>query len=98
MARVSRSVSRTAEFASNLIADNVPSGEAAVHRFGRDYASALEAYDKTEETYRDDPDAEVVLLGSDSLETLGRAHSSHFQLSEHIDHAMARELAELGLR
>ncbi len=40
----------------------------------------------------------MVLLGSDSLETLERAYSSHFQLSEHIDHAMAHSLAELGLR
>jgi hypothetical protein len=81
-----------------LIVYSIPSGEAKVMRFGRDYAAALRAYDETEEQYRDDMDTEVVLLGSDAYETLERTHSSYFHLSEHIDQAVARELAELGLR
>lgn len=81
-----------------LIIYNIPKGEAQVKRFDQDYDGALAAYEETEKCYRDDPSVEVVLLGSDSLETLERTHSSYFELSEHIDHVVARELAELGLR
>jgi hypothetical protein len=39
-----------------------------------------------------------VLLGSDSIETLERTHSSYFELAEkHVDRLVAKELAELGL-
>jgi hypothetical protein len=56
-------------------------------------------YNEAEKVHRDDPNTEVVLLGSDSAETLERTHSSYFELSEkHIDQVVARELAELGLR
>ena len=67
-------------------------------RSGATMSRALVAYNEAEEAHRDDPDVEVVLLGSDSIETLERTHSSYFQLSEkHIDQVVARELAALGL-
>lgn len=82
-----------------LIVYNIPLGIADVHPFHTEYAAALAAYAQAEERWRDDDDTEVVLLGSDSLETLKRTHSSYFELSErHADQVVGRELAELGLR
>ena len=82
-----------------LVVYNIPAQKADVVPFGSDYGAALAAYDQAEEAHRDDSDYEVVLLGSDSLETVERTHSSYFELSEsHIDQVVARELAELGLR
>jgi len=82
-----------------LVVYDIPAAKADVVHFGADYVGALEAYEEAEKTHRDDPNTEVVLLGSDSAETLERTHSSYFELSErHIDQVVARELAELGLR
>jgi hypothetical protein len=82
-----------------LVVYNIPAGKAEVCSFERDYDGALAAYNSAEEAHRDDPNIEVVLLGSDSIDTLERTHSSYFELSEkHIDQVVARELAELGLR
>jgi hypothetical protein len=82
-----------------LIIYNIPEQLAQVVPFERDYRAALEAYNRAEEEHREDRNTEVVLLGSDSIETLERTHSSYFELSErHIDQFVARELAELGLR
>jgi hypothetical protein len=81
-----------------LVVYNIPAARAEVVSFGHDYVLALKAYNEAEESHRDDPDVEVVLLGSDSIATLERTHSSYFELSEkHIDQVVARELAALGL-
>jgi hypothetical protein len=70
-----------------------------VEEFGRDYAAALAAYTEAEEAHRDNSNIEVVLLGSDSRETLERTHSSYFDLADrHVDRLVGRDLAELGLR
>lgn len=82
-----------------LLVYDILGARAEVTPFGTDDAAALEAYNSTEAAYREDPNTEVVLLGSDSVETLERTHSSYFELSErHVDQVVARELAELGLR
>jgi hypothetical protein len=82
-----------------LVVYDIPAAEADVVHFGVNYGAALAAYEEAEKSHRDDPNTEVVLLGSDSAETLERTHSSYFELSEkHIDQVVARELAELGLR
>jgi hypothetical protein len=82
-----------------LVVYDIPAAKADVVHFGTDYAEALAAYNEAEKLHRDDSNVEVVLLGSDSAETLQRTHSSYFELSEkHIDQVVARELAELGLR
>lgn len=82
-----------------LVVYDIRSAMADVVNFGTDYDGALEAYNQAEEAHRDDANTEVVLLGSDSIETLKRTHSSYFELSEkHIDQVVARELAQLGLR
>lgn len=81
-----------------LVVYDIPNGLAHVDRFGRDYDAALAAYARAEEDHRHDSDVEVVLLGSDSIETLERTHSSYFELAEkHVDRLVAKELAELGL-
>jgi hypothetical protein len=82
-----------------LVVYDIPRGEAHVEPFAADYEAALAAYNEAEAQHRSDEDVEVVLLGSDSLATLGRTHSSYFELREkHADQVVARELADLGLR
>lgn len=81
-----------------LVIYDIPNGLAHVESFGQDYDAAIAAYAEAEEEHRSDPNVEIVLLGSDSLETLERTHSSYFELAEkHVDRLVARELAELGL-
>lgn len=81
-----------------LVIYDIPNGLAHVDSFGQDYDAAIAAYAEAEEEHRNDPNVEIVLLGSDSLETLERTHSSYFELAEkHVDRLVARELAELGL-
>ena len=55
------------------------SAHADVRPYGTDYDAALEAYEQAEEDARGCSDVEVVLLSSDSLETIKRTHSSYFQ-------------------
>jgi hypothetical protein len=81
-----------------LVVYDIPNGLAHVESFERNYDAALVAYAEAEANYRRDGNVEVVLLGSDSIETLERTHSSYFELAEkHVDRLVARELAELGL-
>ena len=44
----------------------------------RDTRRALEAYAALEEQYRSNPRVEVVLLGSDSIDTIKVTHSNYF--------------------
>lgn len=82
-----------------LVIYDIPNGKADVTPYGTDYEAAVVAYNQAEEANRENDEVEVVLLGSDSVWTLHRTHSSYFELSEkHIDQVVARELAELGLR
>lgn len=81
-----------------LVVYDISHGLAHVEPFGRDYDAALTAYANSEEENRRNENVEVVLLGSDSIETLERTHSSYFELAEkHVDRLVARHLAELGL-
>lgn len=47
-------------------------------QFGPDVDAALRAYALAEEFYRTDPDVEIVLVGSDSLETVQLTHANYF--------------------
>lgn len=81
-----------------LVVYTIAEGVARVEEFGQDYPAALEAYAAAEARFREDDDTEVVLLGSDSLGTLKRTHSSYFELDDrHVDRVVAKDLAELGL-
>ena len=82
-----------------LVIYDIAHALAHVDRFEKNYEAALAAYAEAEARYRDDDGIEVVLLGSDSIETLERTHSSYFELAEkHVDRLVAQELAELGLK
>jgi hypothetical protein len=81
-----------------LVIYDIPHGLAHVEPFGLEYDRALAAYAEAEQRHRNDDNVEVVLLGSDSEETLERTHSSYFELAEkHVDRQVARDLAEIGL-
>lgn len=56
----------------------------------RDTRRALEAYVALEEQYRSNPRVEVVLLGSDSIETIKVTHSNYFDdiRSDYFDNAV----------
>lgn len=47
--------------------------------YGEDADAAMAAYASTEAEYRDRKDVEVVLIGSDSLETVKRTHANYFE-------------------
>lgn len=82
-----------------LVVYDVMAGEATIEPFGPDYKAAVAAYEGAEREHRDDGNIEVVLLGSDSRETLERTHASYFHLLDrHVDQVIGRELAALGLR
>jgi len=81
-----------------LVVYDIANGLAHVDQFDKDYDLALAEYTPAEALYRQDENVEVVLLGSDSLETLERTHSSYFELAErHVDRLVGKDLAELGL-
>lgn len=81
-----------------LVLYDIPNGLAHVETFGLDWTKAVEAYGEAEEAHRDDHNVEVVLLGSDSLETLERTHASYFELADkHVDQMVARDLAEFEI-
>lgn len=47
--------------------------------FGTDRDAALNAYGAYEQKFADDPSIEVVLIGSDSLETIRTTHPHYFE-------------------
>jgi len=65
-----------------LIVYDIPSANADVRPYGTDYDAALEAYERAEWAAFDRSDVEIVLLSSDSLETIKRTHSSYFHKPE----------------
>jgi hypothetical protein len=82
-----------------LIVYDIERSLAQVEPFELDHDAALAAYAEAEARFRDDANVEVVLLGSDSRETLERTHASYFELGDnHVDRVVGRELLQLGLR
>jgi hypothetical protein len=53
-------------------------GEATVVEFGTDYEAALRAYSEAERENGLEPRVNTVLIGSDSLATIEKTHSSYF--------------------
>lgn len=81
-----------------LVIYNIDKGKADVEPFGKDYSGAVKAYAAAERRFGGEKNIEVVLLGSDSFETLERTHSSYFELGRrHADSIVRRQLADLGL-
>jgi hypothetical protein len=78
-----------------LVVFDVRRAHAEVEEFDSDYDAAIQAYDERESQFRDHPDIEVVLLSSDSIESVYRTHGSYFEGSDrHLDDIVARELEE----
>jgi hypothetical protein len=78
-----------------IVIYDIPGREAEVLPFENDYAAALARYEQLEQEHRQDPDVEVVMLGSDSVEAIRKTHSSYFDLhGEHISAWVERELTE----
>jgi hypothetical protein len=50
----------------------------AEKHFDRDSDSALAAYAKCEQRYRNQPKIEIVLIGSDSIETVRLTHANYY--------------------
>ena len=46
--------------------------------FGTDLAAAVRAYGKMEKEHRDNSDIDILLVGSDSLETVKVTHANYF--------------------
>lgn len=63
------------------------------NEFGEDAEAAVAAYSACEERYRDKDRIEVVLIASDSIETIRSTHSNYFDGS--VVH-QSRFLAGLG--
>lgn len=47
--------------------------------FGTDTESATSAYRELEQQYRDDPLMDIVLVGSDSIDSVRVTHSNYFE-------------------
>lgn len=46
--------------------------------FGRDLVAAVQAYGEMEKRHRDNEEIDIVLVGSDSLETVKITHANYF--------------------
>ena len=53
-------------------------GKLIVQRPYVDSSEAVRAYEKMEETYRDNKSMEIVLVGADSIETVMLTHGNYF--------------------
>lgn len=81
-----------------LITYDIKNGVAHVDAFDEDYDGALAAYEAAEAETRDDSNIEIVLLGSDSEDTIRRTHSSYFEMTDtHVNRIVEAALAEAGL-
>ncbi|QCV95642.1 hypothetical protein [Acidipropionibacterium acidipropionici] len=65
-------------------------------RYGTQADLAVADYSKFEHEYEKDHDVEVVLIGSDSLETVRRTHANYFGSNEVTDPRLRRILATVG--
>lgn len=57
--------------------------------FGENSTAALAAYALTEEHYRENPRIDIVLIGSDSIETVRITHANYFDGSVAVSKYLA---------
>lgn len=76
-----------------LVFDHSKSELIAEQEFGGDAASALQAYNELETQYRNCSHIDIVLIGSDSIETVKLTHANYFNgaasLAKYVDHFAA---------
>jgi hypothetical protein len=68
-----------------LVVYDLAAGEATVREFGTDYDAALSACAEAEEDLSNRGVYDIVLIGSDSLETIKRTHSSYFHTEDSFE-------------
>ena len=79
-----------------LLVYDVANASLEVTDLGTDEAGALDAYEAAEALHRDDENFDVVLIGSDSLETIRTTHASYFGgAAQRLDALVGVELARL---
>ena len=83
--RVGEISMRPADIKHFLVIYNVKAGDAEVRPFGTDNDAAQLAYEEVEQEIGDRSDFDVVLLSSDSLQTIKRTHSSYFDTRESFE-------------
>jgi hypothetical protein len=71
-----------------LIVFDRAAGDSTVADLGQDLSIALDVFGAKERDLADRPDVEVALVGSSSLETLRRTHSSYFGASQALRPAL----------
>lgn len=72
-----------------LLVSNRQTGRTAVEDLGHDLDSAMETYATQERAAAGDPDLEIVLVGSPSLDALKSTHSSYFGAADRIRNVLA---------
>jgi hypothetical protein len=73
-----------------LIAFDRKTGASTVEDLGHELGAAMEVYAAREQEVADQPDLEVVLVGSPSLSALKSTHSSYFGASERLRNLLTR--------
>jgi hypothetical protein len=75
-----------------LVIYNRRKGQIVRHRRFRKADEALDARFQAEREFRDEPEIEIVVLGADSWDSLGRTHSRYFKpVQELAEAALERE-------
>lgn len=67
-----------------LLTFRVADRSVAVEEFGADETAATDAYSRLERELGDNREAEVVLVGADSIETVRKTHSHYFSADEDV--------------
>lgn len=78
-----------------LLVYDVANESLEVTEFGTDETAALDAYEAAEALHRNDDNFDVVLIGSDSIETIRTTHASYFGgAAERLDALLSLELTQ----
>lgn len=78
-----------------LLIRDFANGTLQIIEFGTDEQAALSAYEAAEAQHRGDESFNVVLIGSDSLDTVRTTHSSYFgAATEHLLSVVEHELSQ----
>lgn len=78
-----------------LLVYDIPNRSLEITEFGTNATAALDAYEAAEALHRDDDNFDIVLIGSDSIETIRTTHASYFGgAAERLDALLGRELSQ----
>lgn len=78
-----------------LLVYDVPNHSLEIVEFGTNETAALDAYEAAEASHRDDDNFDIVLIGSDSIETIRTTHASYFGgAAERVDALLSVELSQ----